>query len=194
MKPVNSRNEIAIVKALLHYNPDSGALIWRHRSREWFKSDRSMAIWNTRFAGSLAGNIRTRKDGYTCVAVRLLGRNRLAHRLIWMWMTGELPPDCIDHRNRNATDNRWVNLRASTPANNSKNTSMRRSNKSGVTGVYWNRRAAKWHASIRVNGRDHYLGLFASLLDAAAARRSATNEYGFSKGHGLSSIQQRAQI
>lgn len=46
-------------------------------------------------------------------------------------------------------------------------------NKSGVKGVHWDKNAQKWTASICVNGKKKYLGLFRSVEDAKKARRIA---------------------
>lgn len=44
--------------------------------------------------------------------------------------------------------------------------------------------ARKWRARIRVDGALIHLGYFATLDDAASARKAATAAYGFNPGHG----------
>lgn len=106
------------------------------------------------------------------------------HRLAWLWMTGSFPPGPLDHENRDATDNRWKNLRLSTPLENMRNRSMQSNNSSGVNGVTWFSRTRKWRAEIKVKGEHKHLGYFADLEDAKAAREEAELLFGFSSGHG----------
>ena len=66
-----------------------------------------------------------------------------------------------DHINGNPLDNRKLNLRACTYAENARNQRLRRDNKSGFKGVSqvsWNR----WTAIIRPDGRNCCLGTFDS--------------------------------
>lgn len=53
----------------------------------------------------------------------------------------------------------------------------KKNNKSGVTGVYWDKRRRKWAASIKVKRKSHHLGYFDSLEDAAEARRQGEIDY-----------------
>jgi hypothetical protein len=61
-------------------------------------------------------------------------------------------------------------------------TSVNQSNKrprgkSGVTGVYFNRKVGKWAAQITFNGNSKHLGYFDNKEDAIAARKKAEAEY-----------------
>jgi hypothetical protein len=47
----------AIVRELLDYSPETGALLWCERDRRWFGSDRIWKTWNARFAGQPAGTL-----------------------------------------------------------------------------------------------------------------------------------------
>lgn len=51
--------------------------------------------------------------------------------------------------------------------------------KSGVTGVRWYPTRKRWGASIRVDGKQIYLGFFVEMTDAIAARQAANVKYGF---------------
>lgn len=79
------------------------------------------------------------------------------------------PGQEIDHINRNGLDNRRANLRIVPHALNARNQPLSRANTSGFKGVTWNRRKRRWQAQIMVNGRNHWLGNFERLEDAAAA-------------------------
>ena len=47
------------------------------------------------------------------------------------------------------------------------------SNKSGIRGVYFNRRSGRWIAQITFQGHTRYLGSFESLEEAAQVRKKA---------------------
>lgn len=51
-----------------------------------------------------------------------------------------------------------------------------KSNKSGVTGVNWDKSRNKWQASIRFKGKKYNLGRFNDLQDAIDARKKAEEE------------------
>jgi hypothetical protein len=86
----------------------------------------------------------------------------MAHRLAYLYMTGEWPPAGIDHRDTNRSNNRWNNLRAATQLQNSTNSSIRIDNTSGYKGVYWHIGARKWRAQIVSKGKIHLLGYFST--------------------------------
>ena len=111
------------------------------------------------------------------------GRKHYTARIIWFYAKGEWP-DCIDHINHERTDNRLINLRSVTKAENNRNRSMSSRNTSGVTGVRWNKAARKWVAKITFNGEQIHLGLFSNMADAITARAAAKVEYGFHQNHG----------
>jgi hypothetical protein len=83
-----------------------------------------------------------------------------AHRLAYLYMTGEWPKDQIDHINMDKNDNRWGNLRAATRSQNMANTRARTDNISGFKGVVWMKRQHEWAARIGVNGKQIHLGYF----------------------------------
>ena len=89
------------------------------------------------------------------------------------------PPEnmVVDHINRNPLDNRICNLRICTQHENSMNQSIRCTNKSGATGVLWDKNRNKWRAYIIVNGKQIYLGRFNTKEEAIEARLQAEIEY-----------------
>lgn len=87
--------------------------------------------------------------------------------------------DCnivVDHIAHQRNDNRKVNLRATTTHNNTINDKVAKNNKSGTTGVCWNKQVHKWQAYIWHNGKGQGLGYYDNLDDAIAARHKAEDE------------------
>lgn len=75
----------------------------------------------------------------------------------------------IDHINRIKTDNRRCNLRHVTHSQNNLNKLTQCNNTSGYRGIYWQKKAKKWHAQIMVSGRQIYLGIFSDKQEAITA-------------------------
>lgn len=157
------------LKELLCYDPDTGDFT------------RIKAVQAAR-VGDIAGCLGNR--GY--IVIRINGKNYLSHRLAFIYMTGEFPEHHTDHINGNKTDNRWENLRAVTRGENMKNQKKRKSNTSGVMGVYWNKSSGMWQAQIKADGKQMYLGIFADINDAITARKQAEIDCGFHPNHGRS--------
>jgi hypothetical protein len=97
------------------------------------------------------------------------------HRLIFFMHHGYLPA-FVDHVDGNPLNNKIDNLRAATREQNMHNMKTPVTNTSGRKGVYWNKGSRKWQASIRVNDRLRYLGLYEQFNDAVAARERAERE------------------
>lgn len=174
-----------IVRELLHYDPDTGIFTWRERARRWFKRERDQIAWNGKHAGHRAGYVWTSQaTGFKRRHLALLGKTRLEHALAWMWMRDDPLPPQIDHENRDGTDNRWCNLRSANNAANCRNRSMRRTNRSGATGVDWYAKNGKWRARCTIEGKTHHLGLFSEMLEAKDAVAEFRSLHGFSAGHG----------
>lgn len=112
--------------------------------------------------------IPTAKDGYP-----FKNKTFLAHRVIWMLKTGEWPTLTVDHINLDRADNRWLNLRLATHAQNCANQTVRRTNRSGLKGAYWHKAANAWVACFR----GKYLGLYATKEAAHAAYVAAAEPY-----------------
>jgi HNH endonuclease/AP2 domain len=154
-------------KKLLGYDPATGAFTWMERTGR----TRGDNIFNARFAGKEAG----RKNADDYVNINYKGTMLKAHRLAWLLMTGKWPSSHIDHINGIKSDNRWVNLREATQAENGQNCKTHRHNTSGVKGVSWHKGNKRWRARITVNGECIYLGRFKNKADAVAARHAAAD-------------------
>lgn len=106
------------LKELFTYDPNTG----------YFTRNISTKGTN---AGERAGTITVK--GYISIGVD--GKHYLAHRLAFLYMTGEWPKEHVDHKNEIKIDNTWENLRDCTRSENFKNTGARKNSKTGVKGV-----------------------------------------------------------
>jgi len=97
------------------------------------------------------------RDGYLVIAINK--QRHPAHILAWVIGHGEWPEADLDHINAQKGDNRLVNLRKATVAQNGWNVGLIRRNTSGVKHVSWNAAAKKWQVKIRANGKDNYFGI-----------------------------------
>ena len=131
----------------------------------------------TRYHSSV--QIGNEAGGENAEGYRIISINRKlykAHRLIWLMTHGSMPSGQIDHKNGCKADNRIENLRLVTPSENKRNSGAYANNSSGYKGVSWHKSGRKWQAKIRTNGKQKYLGLYATAEDAAAAYAKASKE------------------
>lgn len=107
----------------------------------------------------------------------------MMHQVICPCVEGHLP----DHVNRNGLDNRKANLRPATYSQSVVNQNQRTTNKSGVRGVWFDKKSGKYRTAIYLNKRKIWLGRFAELEAAVEARQAAERiyygEYAPSKHH-----------
>jgi hypothetical protein len=82
-----------------------------------------------------------------------------------------LLPDAkeVDHEDHNGLNNRRLNLRPASHAQNVVNTKKGTGFASQYKGVCWDKRWAKWYARVQSNGRKVWLGRFSSEVSAARA-------------------------
>lgn len=183
---------IALLHQLLSFDHTTGRLRWKERTPDQFTATARTsaaticARWNGKHAGRVLSNLD--RKGY--VRLQIDGRWYLAHRVIWAMVHGVWPATELDHRDGNRRNNRPGNLRLGPPLVNGKNQGRYSTNTSGVVGVVRNKAAGKWQAQIVVNKALIYLGLFASLDDAAQVRQAAERQHGFTRRHGSVAAEQ----
>lgn len=153
------------LKSQLRYDPDLGVFTWVAKKQK-------VKI------GAIAGKVRP--NGYVEIRVDLVSYQ--AHRLAWLYMTGEWPGDDIDHINRNPSDNSFKNLRPATRSQNLCNVPALSTSSTGARGVDFHKASGRYRARIRADGRRIDLGLFKTIEDASAAYQEAAAKFhgGFS--------------
>lgn len=141
------------LKKTFHYNPNSGLFIRK-------KSAGGVEI------GTIAGCLH--HSGY--IHIKTQGKKNVAHRLAWLYMTGEWPSDQIDHINQIKNDNRWCNLRECTNAQNKANVKAPVTNSSGYKGVSrYKKRNNQWVVKIKYKQIQIHVGMFNCIHKAAMA-------------------------
>jgi hypothetical protein len=159
------------LRSLLSYNPDTGEFTRLVNRR----SD---------LVGKIAGCPSRVGSEKFYIKIQIDGKKYLAHRLVWLYSYGEWPENQIDHIDQDSLNNRLINLREVTNAENGKNQKMSKRNISGVTGVCFDKKRQKWHARIVVNGKFIHLGYFEVKDDSIAARKNAEVKYDYHPNHG----------
>lgn len=152
------------LKFALSYDEDSGVFTWVN------PSSFSMA------PGDLAG--RKKKGAHIPIMVNK--KRYMAHRLAWLYVYGEIDDSMvIDHINGDMSDNRISNLRVATSSQNAMNRKLCSINTSGYKGVSYHKQSGKWQASIKINSKQKFLGLYLSPESAHNAyRKAAENLFG----------------
>ena len=136
--------------------------------KEYFEYDNGFLIWKKRsgtrgLTGTRAGKLR--KDGYFDVGLK--GKYYLVHRIVYALHYGILP-EAVDHVNRNRSDNRIENLRSSDFCKNAWNSTISKSNSTGVKGVRLTYNG-KFEARVAVKGNTIQVGTFRTLEEASEA-------------------------
>lgn len=144
------------LRELLHYDPDTGVFTWL--------DDRGRGL-----RGKPAGIVH---PIYGYLRIEVFSVAYAAHRLAWLYMTGDWPKSYVDHIDRTKLNNRFRNLRLVTRSENAQNIdSVRSDNILGVRGVTL--RGSKFMARITVDGKSTCIGTFCTLEEAKSAYQNA---------------------
>ncbi len=158
------RPTAARIRSVLHYDPKTGLWHWIAKTAD--NASRCKI-------GSIAGHANGNGHLQICVDHKF----HMAHRLAWLYMTGEWPKGLLDHRNGIPSDNRWKNLRLATRSQNSANAKKRAGSFHPLKGARYYKRNNKWSSQVRVNGKPFYLGLFDTPEQAHAAYVKAAKKH-----------------
>lgn len=158
----NARNDLTVERCreVFDYDPETGFLRWK------------ISPWANTPIGSVAGGIVKSGKGFK-VRVGVDTKRYLAHRLIWLWVTGEWPTHEVDHEDTDGTNNRWRNLRHATSAQNMRNRGVNKNNSSGMKGAHYSKKTGKYIAHIGVGGKSVHLGVFNTSEEANSAYKEA---------------------
>lgn len=139
-----------LTKEYLHkiFDYKDGELFWK------IKPNRRIKI------GSKAGS--SMPNGYKNISINK--KFYYLHRIIFLYHHGYFPEE-VDHIK--GKSNKIENLRAANRCNQSCNTKLRKDNKSGIKGVYWNKRDKKWAVQLHFDNVKKYFG---SYFDINVAR------------------------
>ena len=150
VRTIPSQSEL---KSILDYNPDTGEFT-RACDRGRWKKGESM--------GSVSA------DGYVNISID--GRIYRAHRIAWMFMTGQQPIAFIDHENRNRLDNRWSNLRSASQSENLQNSVVKKTSSLGLKGVTYVPSKGRYRARITSGNKTIFEQTYETPEEAKAAR------------------------
>jgi len=139
---------------------------FKYQDDKLYKIDKRNKKWRC-----LNNNIPD-KEGY--ILVKVDERRYLLHRLIYLyhnpdWDIHDISKDNeIDHIDINPINNTIENLRIIDCSGNNRNREKGKNCSSIYRGVCWNKKAKKWKASIRIEGKIKHLGYFDDENEAGA--------------------------
>jgi hypothetical protein len=158
-KPLPS---IEYLHECLDFDPKTGILTWKDRPISHFETQHAWIVWNAQNPRTIAGCVRD--DGRLVICIN--GCKYKAHRIAWKMQTGKEPPETLDHKDLDPSNNRWKNLRPATWPQQNWNKRHQENSASGFRGVYPSKN--RWRARIRINGIKTNLGTFSTPEEASA--------------------------
>lgn len=160
----------AELDALLKYDPLTGKLTWKTNKH-------SKSIVPNMEAGCI-----NKTSGYRTITI--FGLSYAAHHVAWFLYHKVWSDKQLDHINQVRSDNRIVNLREVTVAENARNRSRKLNTTTGEHGIWYDQRRYKYVAEITMDGKRVYQKRFDDIDVAVAAREAKLKELGFHDNHG----------
>ena len=149
-----------VLQECLCYSPNSGDLSWQ------LPDPQSRVRPGTQFGNKTS--LRSTNGTKHYYAGMFQGTTYYAHRLIWMYMTGEDPGELmVDHINGNGLDNRWSNLRLVKRGANIANQKGHKRRRSPYKHVY--RKKSRWIGQVRRDKRLYSTETYATAEEAHKA-------------------------
>lgn len=154
-KTHTSNLSAARLRAVLSYHPETGEFEWRRR----------------RGGGCRVGRFTGTPDASGYLMIRVDYVIYKAHRLAWLYMTGDWPEKILDHADGDKRNNRWSNLRSADHVKNAANSRRRAGYAHKYRGVKFNKKcpARPFSACVGFDNRRIYLGSFKTAEAAYAA-------------------------
>lgn len=160
-KPTSQTLTAERLRELLDYDPATGHFQWKRSLKGGVR------------AGDLAGCSSDSGGGREYKRIRVDGRLYYAHRLAWLYVCGEWPPNQIDHKNGQSDS--ISNLRAATSTENLGNTRKRSDNTSGFKGV--SRHKSGWQVHVWRERKLVFRGLFGTAREGGIAYDEAATKF-----------------
>ncbi len=159
---------VEFLRECFSYDPLTGEFRWLKRPVEHFANLGTSRRWNSKMAGKRA--FPDRGDGYAVGGITYEGQHTLVlgHRVAWKMHHGEEPPEVVDHRDKNPSNNRISNLRAATMFLNHGD-EVKKAAGLLPKGVHKDRSKSKFVARIRTADGRKSLGTFKTPEAAHAA-------------------------
>lgn len=156
-------NEEDQLRDILDYNKFTGLFTWK------ISPHRGIIV------GQSAGSL-DKGTGYTRIQYKR--KTYLCHRLAWTYEYNKIPENyLIDHINGQRDDNRIVNLRLCTHAENQKNRKIQSNNVSGYKGVHWNKKRKKWRVQVQVSKDKSFTHYHEKIEQAVEDYRNICKKY-----------------
>jgi hypothetical protein len=96
--------------------------------------------------GKKAGWLNKQDNRYH---IRINQKTYKSHRIIFMMFYGFMPK-AIDHIDGNPSNNKINNLRQATSSQNNHNQKLKKTNTSGIKGVFWEKSRDKWKVQVKL--------------------------------------------
>ena len=168
-----SRIPKEIFKEKLVYNKETGVFTW---------------IGKARNSGRVAGQVVKRgRQSYILLGIGYKSKvyKVAAHRVAWMFTTGDWPSGEIDHLDGNGLNNSINNLRDVSRSENNKNRRLQSNNTTGIHGVSFRPKYNSWRVYSFAEKKQTHLGVYFDFFEACCVRKRYELENGFTARHGI---------